>query len=165
MGHTYKEIQLYRKEYTAIFISHFRIISSFFALFLVHTHFYYLSSQGYIFLLRIVGYKLGFVRSTKHIKYHSQRRGSGKSYQRGIRYKRNWHRKKRRIKKKRATRPPLVESSSSAFTTVLNVDERVCTRDLLQYDTYSATMVCDNSRGFTEIGYVPKSRVIFKKNR
>ena len=30
MGHTYTEIQLYREEDTAIFISHFRILSSFF---------------------------------------------------------------------------------------------------------------------------------------
>ena len=35
--------------------------------------------------------------------------------------------------------------SSSAFTTVLNVDERVCPRDLLPFDTDSTTMVCDNS--------------------
>ena len=97
------------------------------------------------FLSRILGYKLGFVRSPKYRKYHPRRCGSGKSYRRGIRYKKNWYRKKRLLKKKRATRPPLVESSSSAFTTVLNVDERVRTRDLLQYDTDSATMVCDNS--------------------
>ena len=38
-----------------------------------------------------------------------------------------------------------MESSSSAFTTFLNVDERVSTRYLLPYDTYSTTMVCDNS--------------------
>ena len=38
-----------------------------------------------------------------------------------------------------------MESSSSAFTNVLNVDKHVRTRDLLQYDTDSATMVCDNS--------------------
>ena len=31
MGHTYTEIQLYREEDTTIFISHFRILSSFFA--------------------------------------------------------------------------------------------------------------------------------------
>ena len=34
---------------------------------------------------------------------------------------------------------------SSALTTVLNVDERVRTRDLLPYDTDSTTMVYDNS--------------------
>ena len=38
-----------------------------------------------------------------------------------------------------------MESSSSAFTTVLNVDERVCPRDLLPFDTDSTTMVYDNS--------------------
>ena len=38
-----------------------------------------------------------------------------------------------------------MESSSLAFTTVINVDERVRTRDLLPYDTYSTTMLCDNS--------------------
>ena len=34
---------------------------------------------------------------------------------------------------------------SSALTTVLNVDERVCPRDLLPFDTDSTTMVYDNS--------------------
>ena len=38
-----------------------------------------------------------------------------------------------------------MESSSSAFTTVLNVDKRVRTRDLFPYATDSTTMVCDNS--------------------
>ena len=93
------------------------------------------------FLLRIVGYKLGFVRSPKYRKYHPRCCSSGKSYQRGIRYKKNWHRKKRRIKNKRSTIPPLVESSSSAFTNVINVEKGVRTRDLLQYDTDSATTV------------------------
>ena len=80
--------------------------------------------------------------------YHKdcpQRRGSGKSYIRSIRYKKYRHRKKLRIKKKRATISPFVKSFSSAFTTVLNVDERVRTRDLLPYETDSTTMVCDNS--------------------
>ena len=40
---------------------------------------------------------------------------------------------------------PFVESSSSAFTTVINIDKCVRTRDLLPYDTDSTTMVCDNS--------------------
>ena len=97
------------------------------------------------FLSRIIGYKFGFGRSPNYCKYHPRRRGSGKSYRRGIRYKKNWHRNKRRIKKKKYTRPSLVESSSLAFTTVLNVDKRVHTRYLLQYDRDSATMVCDNS--------------------
>ena len=34
---------------------------------------------------------------------------------------------------------------SSVLTTVLNVDERVRTRDLITYDADSTTMVCDNS--------------------
>ena len=49
------------------------------------------------------------------------------------------------IKKKRATRSPFVKLFSSALTTVLNVDERVRTMDLLPYETDSTTMVCDNS--------------------
>ena len=38
----------------------------------------------------------------------------------------------------------MIESSASAFTTVLNVDEHTRTRDLLQFDTDSLAMVCDN---------------------
>ena len=75
------------------------------------------------FLLRIVGYKLRFVQSPTYRKYCPRRPSSGKSYLRGIRHKKNRHRKKRRIKKKRAKRSPFVKSFSSAFTTVLNVDE------------------------------------------
>ena len=78
-------------------------------------------------------------------KYFLRRRGSGKYYIRSIRYKKDRHRKKRRIKKKRAPISPFVKLFSSALTTVLNVDERVRTRDLLPYDTDSTTMVCDNS--------------------
>ena len=92
-----------------------------------------------------MGYKLGFVRGPTYHKYRPQRRGSGKYYIISIRYKTDMHTKKRRIKKKRATRSPFVKLFSSALTTVLNVDERVCTRDLLPYDTDSTTMVCDNS--------------------
>ena len=87
------------------------------------------------FLSRIVGYKLGFVQGSTYCKYRPRRRGSGKYYLRSIRYKKNRHRKKCRIKKKRATISPFVKSFSSALTTVLNVDERVRTRDLLPYDT------------------------------
>ena len=97
------------------------------------------------FLSRIVGYKLGFVRGPTYHKYCPRRRGSGKSYIRSIRYKNDRHRKKRRIKKKRVTRSPFVKLFSSALTTVLNVDKRVRTRDLLPYDTDSTTMVRDNS--------------------
>ena len=86
----------------------------------------------------IVGYKLGFVRGPTYCKYLPQRRGYSK-------YKKNRHRKKRRIKKKMSTRSPFVKSFSSALTTVLNVDERVRTRYLLPYDTDYTTMVCDNS--------------------
>ena len=64
---------------------------------------------------------------------------------RSIRYKKYRNRKKRRIKKKRATRSPFVKLLSSALTTVLNVDEHVRPRDLLPYNTDSTTMVCDNS--------------------
>ena len=53
--------------------------------------------------------------------------------------------RKRQINKKRARRFLLFESATSAFTSVLNVDERMRTRDLLKYDTDSATMVCDIS--------------------
>ena len=95
-----------------------------------------------------MGYKLGFVRGPTYHKYCPRRRGSGKYYIRSIRYKKYRHRKKRRIKKKRATRSPLVKLFSSALTTVLNVDERVSPRDLLPYDTDSTTMVCDNSANF-----------------
>ena len=98
-----------------------------------------------IFLSRIVGYKFGIVRTPLCCKYHPRRLRSGRSYRRGTRYAKNWHRKKRKIKQKKVTRPQLVEFFSSAFTAVLNVDNRVRTRDLLQYDTDSATMVCDNS--------------------
>ena len=135
MGPAYKEIQSYCKEDTVIFISHFRILSSFFARYLRCILIFTFWVLSDILLSRILGYKLGFVRSPKYRKYYPRRRGSGKSHRRGIRYKKKWHRKKHRIKKKRATRPPLVESSSSVFTTVLNVDKRVRTRDLLQYDT------------------------------
>ena len=85
------------------------------------------------------------MRGPTYRKYRPRRCGSGKSYLRSIRYKKNRHRKKRRIKKKRATRSPFVKSFSSPLTTVLNVDERVRTRDLLPYDTDSTNMVCDNS--------------------
>ena len=37
---------------------------------------------------------------------------------------------------------------SSVLTTILNVDKRVRTRDLLPYDTDSTTMVCYNSVNF-----------------
>ena len=47
--------------------------------------------------------------------------------------------------RKKATRSPFVTSFSLALTTVLNVEERVRTSDLLPYDTYSTTMLCDNS--------------------
>ena len=66
------------------------------------------------FLLRIVGYKLGFVRDLTYRKYRPRRRGSGKSYIISIRYKKNRHRNKRRIKKKRATRSPFVEFRSAS---------------------------------------------------
>ena len=146
MGHTYTEIQLYCKEDTAIFISHFRILSSFFLRAIFGAYSFSLFGFSVIyFLSRIVGYKLGFVQSSTYRKYLPRRRGSGKSYLRGIRYKKNRHRKKRCIKKKRATRSPFVESFSSAFTTVLNVDKHVSTKDLLPYDTDSTTMVYDNS--------------------
>ena len=92
-----------------------------------------------------MGYKLGFVRGPTYHKYCPRRRGYGKSYIRSIRYKKDRHRKKRRIKKKRATRSPFVKLFSSLLTTVINVDERVRTRDLLPYDTDSTTTVCDNS--------------------
>ena len=90
-------------------------------------------------------YKLGFVQGPTYRKYCPRRRGSEKYSIRSIRYKKYRHRKKRRLKKKRAKRSSFVESSSSAFTTVLNVDECVCPRDLLPFDTDSTTMVCDNS--------------------
>ena len=92
-----------------------------------------------------MGYKLGFVQGPTYHTYNPRRRGSGKSYIRSIRYKKDRHRKKRRSNKERATRSPFVKLLSSALTTVLNVDERVRTRDLLPYDTDSTTMVCDNS--------------------
>ena len=92
-----------------------------------------------------MGYKLGFVQGSTYCKYRPRLRGYGKSYLRSIRYKNNRHRKKHRIKKKRATISSFVKSFSSALTTVLNVDVRVRTRDLLPYDTDSTTMVCDNS--------------------
>ena len=150
MGHTNTEIQLYHKKDTAIFISHFRILSSFFErhFWCILTFFLFGFSVIY-FLSRIVGYKLGFVRGPTFHNYCPRRRGSGKSSIRSIRYKKYRHRKKRRLKKKRATRSSFVESSSSAFTTVLNVDKRVRTRDLLPYDTDSTTMVCDNSVKWT----------------
>ena len=85
------------------------------------------------------------MRGPTYHKYRPGHRGSGKSYIRSIRYKKDRHIKKRIIKKKRATRSPFVKLLSSALTTVLNVDERVRTRDLLPYDTDSTTMVCDNS--------------------
>ena len=148
MGHTYTEIQLYREKDTAIFISYFRILSSFLS---AVFGLYSLSLFGFsviYFLSRIVGYKLGFVRGPTYHKYRPRRHSSGKSYTRIIRYKKDRHRNKRRIKKKRATRSPFVKLFSSALTTVLNVDERVRTRDLLPYDTDSTTMFCDNSVNF-----------------
>ena len=92
-----------------------------------------------------MGYKFGFVRGPTYHNYFPRRRGYGKYYTRSIRYKRDRHKKKCRIKKKRATRSPFVKLFSSALTTVLNVDERIRTRDLLPYYTDSTTMVCDNS--------------------
>ena len=145
MGHTYTEIQSYCKEDTAIFISHFWIPSSFFCAIFGAYSFLLFGFSVIYFLARIIGYILGFMKSPTYCKYCPLRRGSGKSYLRGIRYKKNRHRKKFRIKKKRATISPIVESSSLAFTTVLNVDKRARTRDLLPYDTDSTTMVCDNS--------------------
>ena len=109
---------------------------------------YSLSLLGFsviYFLSRIVGYKLGFVRVPTYHKYCPRRRGSVKSYIRSIRYKKDRHRKKRRINNKRATRSPFVTLFSSALTTVLNDDKRVRPMDLLPYDTDSTTMVCDNS--------------------
>ena len=144
MGHTNTEIQFYHEKDTAIFISHFRIISSFLsAIFGAYSLSLFGFSEIY-FLLRIVGYKLGFVRGPTYQKYVPQRRGSGKSYIRSIRYKKERHRKKRRIKKKRATRSPFMKLFSSALTNVINVDKRIHTRGLLPYDTYSTNMVCDN---------------------
>ena len=148
MGHQYTEIQSYLIEDTEIFISHFRILSSFFARYFRCILIFTIWVLSDIFLSRIVGYKIGFMRSPRYHKYRRQRRVYGKSYLRGIRYKNNRHRKKRRIKKKQATRSSFVESSSLAFTTVLNVGECVRTRDLLPYDIDSTTMVCDNSLNF-----------------
>ena len=92
-----------------------------------------------------MGYKLGFVWGPTYRKYRPRRRGSRKSYLRSIRYKKNRHRNKLRIKKKKATISPFLKSLSSALTTIQNVDERIRTRDLLPYDTDSTTVVCDNS--------------------
>ena len=145
MGHTNTEIQLYHEKDTEIFISHFRILSSFLsAVFGVYSFSLFGFSVIY-FLSRIVEYKLGFVRGPTYLKYFPQRRGSGQSSIRSIRYKKYRNRKKRRIKKKRATRSPFLKLFSSALTTVINVDERVCPRDLLPFDIDSITMVCDNS--------------------
>ena len=49
------------------------------------------------------------------------------------------------IKQKKTTRQLDGNCFSSAFSTGLNVDVRVRNRDLLQYDTDSSTMVCNNS--------------------
>ena len=145
MGHTYTEIQLYCEEDTALFISHIRLLSSFFARYVWCILIFTIWFLSDILLSRIVGNKLGFVPGPTYRKYRPRRRDSGKSYIRSIRYKKDRHRNKRRIKKKRATRSPFVKSFSLVFTNVLNVDEHVRTRDLLPYDTDSTTMVCDNS--------------------
>ena len=145
MGHTNTEIQLYLEKDTEIFTHTFGYYPHFLS---VIFGAYSCSLFGFsviYFLSRIVGYKLGFVRGPTYHKYFPRRRGSGKYYLRSIRYKKNRHRKKQRIKKERATRSPFVKSFSSALTTVLNVDKHIHTRDLLPYDTYSTTMVCDNS--------------------
>ena len=89
-----------RKRYCNFHLTLSDNILIFWAPFLVHTHFHYLGSQSYIFLLRIVGYKLGFVRGPTYHKYCPQRCGSGKPSIRSIRYKKYRHRKKCRIKKK-----------------------------------------------------------------
>ena len=85
------------------------------------------------YLSRIVRYKLGIMSQVhKFLKSCPRRHNWTRSYRRGIRYKRNWHHKKKKhIRKKRSKRSLLVESASSAFTTVLNADERISTRDLL----------------------------------
>ena len=99
------------------------------------------------FLSRIVRYKLGIMSHVqKFRKSRPRRHNSTRSYRRGIRYKRNWHhKKKRQINKRRDKRSLLVEPVSSAFTTVPNIDERMSVRDLLKYDSDSATVVSDNS--------------------
>ena len=56
------------------------------------------------FLSRIVGYKFGMVRTPLCPEYHPRRLHSGRSYRRGTRYAKNWHRKKRNIKQKKTTR-------------------------------------------------------------
>ena len=100
MGHTNTQIKLYHEKDTAIFISHFRILSSFFERLFQCILTFTIWVLSNIFLSRIVGYKLGFVRGPTYHKYRPQRRGSGKSYISSIRYKKDRHRKKRRINKK-----------------------------------------------------------------
>ena len=68
------------------------------------------------------------------------------NYRRGHRYKKNWHfEKQRHPKKTKKKRLTSLTSSLSVFTSVLNVDERCRSRDMLQHDTDLSTMVCDNS--------------------
>ena len=87
MGHTYTEIQLYREEDTAIFISHFWILSSFFSAIFGAYSFSLFGFSVIYFLSRIVGYKLGFMRGPMYRKYRP-RFGSGKSYLRSTDTKR-----------------------------------------------------------------------------
>ena len=98
------------------------------------------------FIAIILGCKLGLLRTPKYPDYRPRRLYPGNNYQRGNRYKNNWHFKNRRHWKKNEKnklKSPI--SLLSAFTSVLNVDERCLSRDTLHYETYSSTMVCDNS--------------------
>ena len=74
MGYTNTEIQLYHEKDTAIFISHFRILSSFLsAIFGAYSLLLFGFSLLYILSIN-VGYKLGFVRGPTYHKYCPQRR-------------------------------------------------------------------------------------------
>ena len=80
MDPTYKEIQSYLREDTAISSHFFGYYPHFLrAIFGAYSFLLFGFSVIY-FLSRIVGYKLGFMQSPKYSRY-----GSGKSYRRGIR--------------------------------------------------------------------------------
>ena len=98
------------------------------------------------FLARIIGYKIGVIKTLKHLSYRPRRRYPGKFYRRGYRSKNNLHHdKKGRRKKKEKERVKPMSSSLLGFTSVPNVDERCRSRDMLHFNTDSSTMVCDNS--------------------
>ena len=125
-------------------------------LFWIYTATLYAGAFCY-FLFRIFTYRLGYLRMDTKSRKQSRQRipPQFRSYTTPTRRRRfykksRWKRvNKSHTKMKRNLLPDILEEVEApvAFTTVLNIDDRVnnLERDLSTWDTDSSSMVCDNS--------------------